>query len=428
MSRALSSHTAPGPSPAALSPQPPAAAPAGPAQPLRCQVLTDWEQAEPLAGAWDSLVQQIGGDIYFTYDWCRTWWRHYGGASRMRILVFREGEALAGVLPLVIDRLRLGPVPVQLARLLGSCCTTIVLNPPVAAGRAEAIYGMCLRHLLEEDGCDAAWFGPLAGHRSHRQALRRACESLGGAARIVRDRDSGVHTIFHLPETFEQYLAMMDKSQRGYYRRSRQALEKRFALRVDRPDDPDRLAAGFEEFIALHTTQWRSQGMLGHFGDWPGAKDFNRDLVRTLAPQGRLLLERLCVDGQAVACEYSYRLGDWLYWRLPARRAGEPWDRLGIGRISLLGHFQTAIEAGVRHVEGGAGHYDYKLRLGATEYPLGSMLIAAGRALAGTKAKMLGRWGDLLHLLYYRIWFSRVAPRLPLPRRPLWASWMRSHV
>ncbi len=84
--------------------------------------------------------------------------------------------------------------------------------------------------------------------------------------------------------------------------------------------------------------------------------------------------------------------------------------------------------AGVRHIEGGAGHYDYKVRLGATEYPLGSMVIAAGGTVAGLKSEVLAHWGDLLHRLYYQAWFSKVAPRLPLPRRPLWASWMRSHV
>ncbi len=283
MSQALPSYTVDRIRPPAPSPQMTVAALAEAAQSLRCQVLTTWEQAGPLADAWDRLVEQVGGDVYFTFDWCRTWWRHYGGTSQMRILLFWDAEVLAGLLPVVIDRIWVGPAPIRLGRLLGSNHTTIVLNPPVSAEHAETIYGMCLRQLLAEGDCDAIWFGPLAGHRPHRAALRRACEALGAAVRIVRDRDRGVHTIFHLPETFEEYLASIDKAQRGYYRRSRQTLEKRFTVQVDCPDDPDERAAAFEDFMVLHAAQWRTQGMLGHFGDWPRSGDFNRDLMRVMA-------------------------------------------------------------------------------------------------------------------------------------------------
>jgi hypothetical protein len=56
------------------------------------------------------------------------------------------------------------------------------------------------------------------------------------------------------------------------------------------------------------------------------------------------------------------------------------------------------------------------------------MLIVGGTTRARAKTRLLNRWSDLLHLLYYRIWFSRIAPHLPLPRRPLWRIWMRSHL
>jgi len=89
---------------------------------------------------------------------------------------------------------------------------------------------------------------------------------------------------------------------------------------------------------------------------------------------------------------------------------------------------KEAIAAGVRYIESGPGHYNYKIQLRATEHPLGSMLIAPGRTMAGVKAQLLARYGDLLHLLYYRIWFSKIAPCLPLPRRPLLRAWIRFHV
>ena len=395
---------------------------------LRLQVASDWTEVEPFGQDWDALILEIGGDIYFTYDWCRTWWRHYSRNRELRILLFWQGRTLVSLLPLVIDRLWLGPIPIRLAKMLGSDFTTVVLNPPVAPAHAQAVYRASLQHLLGEDRCEAVWFGPLAGSRPHRQDLREACQACGPAVlKIIRDRDIGVHTIFHLPDTFEQYLAELDKSQRGNYRRDRRHLDKQCPLRLEKIEDPNRIEDEFERFLAMHEAQWSAQGMLGHFGDWPGAEAFNRDLVRTMAAQGRLRLERLTAGAEVAAYDYSFQVGERLYWRLPARRTGEPWERLGLGRVSLVARIEAAIGAGVRQMEGGAGHYDYKVRLGATEYPLGSMLIAGG-PVARAKGHLLCRCADLLHLAYYRVWFSRLAPRLPVRRRPLWGMWIRSHL
>lgn len=394
---------------------------------LRLQVVRDWSEVEPLRDTWDALVQALGGDIYFTFDWCHTWWRYYGPPRRLNLLLFWKDSRLVGLLPMIVDRLWLGPVPIRLGKLLGSDFTTAVLSPPVAPADAQAVYSLALRHLLGQARCSAVWFGPLAGHHPHRDHLRQACRACEPAARLIRDRDVGVHTIFHLPETFEQYLASLDKSQRGNYRRDRRNLDKQYPLHLETIDQPEQLEPQFEQFLALHNAQWRSQAMLGHFGDWPEAAAFNRDLLRVMAPPGRLRLERLRAGDQIVAYDFSFRLNDWLYWRLPARRTGEPWDRLGLGRVSLVERIQAAIAAGIRQIEGGSGHYDYKVRLGATEYPLGSMLIA-GSGFSALMAGLLCRWADLLHLAYYRVWFSRIAPRLPLPRRPLRRTWIRSHL
>lgn len=401
----------------------------GSAVQLRCQVLTDWEQVWPVAQAWDRLVQQVDGDIYFMLDWCHMWWCHYGQGRRVRIFLFWDGPTLVGLLPMMVDHLWLGPVRVRVAKLIGADFTPAVLSPPVPAEHAVAAYSHALQHLLVAEGCDAAWFGPLAGHRPyHREALRQACESCGPAVQLLRDRDMGVHTIFHMPETFEQYLGLLSGSDRGNFRRCRRKLDSEHNLRVERFEEREQIESHFDEFLHLHAAHWRSQGMLGHFDDWPHAEAFNRDLVRVMAPHGRLWLMRMSSEGQTLSYEYSLRLGDWLYWRLPARRTGQPWENAGVGRVSLITLFQEAIAAGIRHIEGGPGHYEYKLRLAATEYPLGSMLIVGNSSSARAKTRLLNHCADLLHLLYYRIWFSRLAPRLPLRRRPLWRIWVRSHL
>ena len=62
----------------------------------------------------------------------------------------------------------------------------------------------------------------------------------------------------------------------------------------------------------------RAEKKLGHFGDWPGAGAFNEELVRTLAPLGRVRLVRLWADDLVASYQYCLTFGDRMYWRLPA--------------------------------------------------------------------------------------------------------------
>jgi hypothetical protein len=178
----------------------------------------------------------------------------------------------------------------------------------------------------------------------------------------------------------------------------------------------------------MHKLQWQAEGKLGHFGDWPKAASFNRELVRVLSGRGQVKLYRFIVDSAVASYQYGFVFGDGLFWRLPARAVGTQWDRFGLGRIGLLKMFETAIPQGVRRVEAGIGHYDYKVQLGGRECPVESLLVTANRASSRFRAGLSAMLSTVLDLVYYKIWFQRVACRIHLRRRPLWSFWIRSKI
>ena len=101
-------------------------------------------------------------------------------------------------------------------------------------------------------------------------------------------------------------------------------------------------------------------------------------------------------------------------------------EKYRIGQIGLMNLIEFAAGAGFRRVEGGPGHYPYKLQLGGRESAvLGVRVVRSGRWTAGRIAAH-ERAARLLDLLYYRIWYLRVAPRTGMPRKPLRRAWIRS--
>lgn len=391
------------------------------------RLLTGFDEAVSLQDRWDKIVLELQGEVYGSLDWCRIWWSHYGRGRRLQIFVFHAGDELVGVVPMFCERLwSCGGL--RIAKLVGcdsslTLCSLFVHDPWVN----EAVERI-ISHWLGDGACDAVWFGPLNGSDSSIENVRHACGHLGLAVRLLRDATMGVHSVFHLPPTFEEFVEGLDKRQKQNYRRDMNLLDRTFKIDTDVVAEGKNVVEEFERFQVMHTAQWAAQGKLGHFQDWPRGLDFNRDLTQELARLRRFRLYRLLANGEVVSYQYGFRFGDRLCWRLPARPAGREWDRFGLGRFGLMKMIESAIAEGIRHIEAGCGHYDYKVQLGAVEYPVGSLLISSNRVSSRLRCRGLALLSRSLHLLYYRIWFGRLAPKLPLPRRSLWKSWIRTRI
>jgi CelD/BcsL family acetyltransferase involved in cellulose biosynthesis len=382
---------------------------------------------------WDEFVKTHGGDLYMSYDWCRLWWEQYGEGRELRLFIGRDGKgAVVGLLPMFVETLWLGPVRLRWAKIVGCDFLPGVVSPVLCAPDAAEMLRQVIVALMVKDQCDVVALGPLSelggkdGENRMPAHVRVACPALKDVATLAQDVQTAVHTTFQLPGTFDAYLGGLNKRQKQNLRRDLNLFAKNFTSRVDVVRDGEELQREFAAFRRMHDRQWQAENKLGHFNDWPHSAAFNESLVRELAPLGRVRLVRLWANEQVVSYQYCLTFGDRLYWRLPARLVGEDWDRYGMGRLGLVMMIEVAIGEGIRWIEGGLGHYDYKMQLGGREVPLVSMVIVSNRLKSRLRWKMFQKVARLLHLFYYRIWFGRIAPRLPLPRRRLWKSWIRS--
>ena len=387
--------------------------------------LTSIDALAAVRDEWDAFVEESRSDIYFTVDWLLAWWTHYGRGASFEGLVVRDGDRLVAALPFCVRRVWAGPVPVRLARFVGADSTLPVFTPAVAAGHEERSLALALDRLLGECGCDAVSLSPLAGE-SPLAGAAEAVAAAGGLA-LARSDTTGPHTVFRLPASFDAYLASLSRTQRQSHQRYLRRLRDRHEISY-RTVSGEEAIAYFDRFVALHAAHWRPQGKAGHFGDWPGSEAFNRDLIVRMAASGRARFYEIAAGGRPIAIEYGFVLGERAFWRLPARDVDPELQELRLGRLSLAEMFRVLIEDGQTTVEAGPGHYEYKLRLGAEEHPLRRVVIAAPGASARARTALLLRWADLLHLVYYRGWFLKLAPRLARRRRPLWRPWIRTRV
>jgi CelD/BcsL family acetyltransferase involved in cellulose biosynthesis len=374
---------------------------------------------------WDGFVDEVGSDIYFTVDWLQAWWARYGTDRELECLIVRDGPTVVAALPFCIQRLWAGPVPVRLARFVGADSTLPVFTPAIRAGYEKEVVAVALTRLLDDDRCTAVSLAPLSGESTVAEATEAA--AAGPGRELIRTDSTGPHTVFRFPDSFEDYLGSLSKSQRQNHRRYLRKLEKEYDVEYRTISGTDAVAY-LDEFVDLHAAQWNDAGKLGHFGDWPDSVEFNRDLITRMADSGRARFYEISGRGRVLAIEFAYVLGDRCFWRLPARDPDPELAKLRLGRLSLAEMFHAVIDDGRRMVEGGPGHYDYKIRLGAEEHALRRVVVSRDSVTARWRTAWLLRWADLLHLLYYRIWFLKLAPALGRSGRPLWRPWIRTRV
>jgi CelD/BcsL family acetyltransferase involved in cellulose biosynthesis len=333
---------------------------------------------------------------------------------------------LVGLVPAFIETLWLGPARLRVTKLVGADYTLNLCNLPVVVDILPSVVSRAIQYFLGENRCDLLLLGPLSGPAARMNEIIATSRNERELVARVETLGDSCNTYFDLPGTFDEYLKSIGKQQRGNFNRTLTQFAKDHRVAFDVVTQPDKLAAEFESFCLLHNTQWRAEGKLGHFGDWPHAEQFNRDLVRTLGSQGMVRFFRILANDQVVSSQYSFVFGNTNYWRLPARVFSPEWDRLSFGRMGLAKMIEASIAEGQQIVEGGRGHYAYKMQMGGREWPLRTLQLTRRGFGVSARVRAFRAMSSMLNLVYYKVLFVRMGPRLVALRRPLWPVWIRS--
>jgi CelD/BcsL family acetyltransferase involved in cellulose biosynthesis len=283
-----------------------------------------------------------------------------------------------------------------------------------------------LLRLLEREGCDLVSIGPV----DEQCGFLGPFESAAGkrpalCAQVTRNRE-GIHTVFHLPKTMEQFFDGMDKDERKKRKYEMRLLSKEPSITRDVITAPDKIEAEFESFATMHAAQWQGKGKLGHFGSWPRGKEYNLALVKSLATLNRLRFVRILSNGEVISSQYAFVFGNTWYWELPARLMDRKWNRYSLGTTGFFCLVDEALKEGGTRIEGGIAHYDYKQKLNGVEHGMEVLRVVANRPASRLLTRGYEWLRKCLLFFYYKIWYARISPRLPTAfRKPIWSFWLR---
>jgi CelD/BcsL family acetyltransferase involved in cellulose biosynthesis len=396
---------------------------------LQVESYDSFEQLEAFQQQWDDFAESMRSEIFLTYDWCRLWWKYYGKDRDLRVHIFRSDGDLVGIIPLFFDRITLGPIVIRAGKIVGSDHTMTQFSLPLRRDSIRAVVQR-LYELVSRERWDIIHIGPTSGFCSHYEQLSNAVSASFGRSCTLRTKSTQVQTYFLLADTWPAQLKCLSKNARKKISRHRrklsQALQSEPGHLVSKFATAENADETFNAFVQMHQARWKARGKLGHFGDWLDAFDFHREMVTAQLKYDRVRLMASYWGARPLGYEYAYKFGDRYFAFLNARTDSEALADVNIYTWTFTEQVKRAMSENVRCIDDMRGRYDYKLRLGGKLFPVRDIYVLQKKGLLRIRMLIFRVLCRLLNVCYYKIWFCKLAPRLPFARRPLWDVWVRT--
>lgn len=397
------------------------------AAPLAVEVIDRAEGFDALARDWDALLARCDATVFQSFEWQRTWWRHFGenrpGARlcivTVRDVTVRDRRGLVAVAPLHVDRARtLGALPLRRMLFVGHRDADY-LDVLAEPGRERECARLIAEQLAErrdrfdalvlEDVPDRSRVAPLL-----REALARHGFWASQAPCEVCPRTA-------LRPTWEETLAGFRSRIRADIRRRarRLATGHRFELEVVR--DGEEVAPALRELVELHQARWARDGHAGVFAD-ARQLPFQLEAAEALGRRGWLFLAFLRVDGRRSAAVHGFVFRDTAAVYLTGVRPDEALAGESPGRVLHALCMEWAVTAGCRVYDFMRGAERYK------HEAFDAVDVPNWRLVAYPRAPLLARVRLRLHAVAEKVWRRAWREAYALRRTVREEGWRSRHV
>jgi len=395
---------------------------------VRAAIYTSFGELEARQEEWDEFVESTGSDIFLTFDWCRIWWKYYGRNRDLRVFVFRRGGELVGLLPLFVEKIWLGPLPVKMIKFVGSDFTMSHFSPAIRSDSIPEVMRQ-LSTYLSNDRWSIMHVGPIAGLYAHAETLKDALRETFGRRHhlILEDRED--QTYFQLYDSWDEYLKSLSRRQRQHIKEKYRRLRKMFGNDTpitSRFAEKDTFEPFFDAFVTAHQNRWEKGGRPGHFRDWPDAREFHLEVAREQLKHHRLRLLEVKAGQHLLGYKYAYKFADKYLEFLDARTEVEALLSVSLGHIIFCEQLKDATQERVRYIDSMRGKYDHKMRMGGKVFSMRNFYIIPKKPRILIPVMLFRCFACFLNLFYYRLWYNRAAVKLPLRRKGLWEIWIRT--
>lgn len=396
---------------------------------LHTELFTSFDNISITHSEWDEFIESVDGEIFLTYEWCRTWWKYYGDGRQLMIYIFRDSQnSLCGVMPVFSETFGLGLASVRVVKMVGSDFMPITFAIPVREERLEIVTHAFLDLLNEKCHWDLLYIGAICGRYPAIERLVSAYRAYSNNAYDVDVTSNEVQIHFDVANSWDEQVAGLSKNQRQNIRRVHNELQKKSLTPNFIPATKSDFSEIFSTFVKVHQQQWNELGMPGHFIDWPCSMEFHSEIGNLGIDKGRTKLFAIMLNDQVIGYDYIYKFGSSYQWYLMGRSHYESDSKIDFQRISFELKIKSALSEQVTSIDAGRGWYEYKLAMGGKLTSVNNVYVESREMFSRMKLSIFYLLIWTCNVLYSKVWRRRIAPRMGFRPRPLLSWWIKTHM
>ena len=325
---------------------------------IAVEIVRESERLAALREEWNELLRDSRSDnVFLTWEWLATWWRHLSRGRRLFVVVARDrGRAIA-----------LAPLVVRAPALLSALPFPTIEFMGTGSVGSESL-DVILRRGHEEDGI-AALAAPLAG-AGRALELGQVRVGAGGAVALgafllrqgwsAAEEPTDISRYIDLSGLgWDAYLAGLGPTHRADFRRKLRRLGRDFRLSFRSVATEERRLQSLHRLIALPRARWRARGPSYAFHT-PAHVRFHEEITRLACERGWLRIHTLWLDGVPAAALYGFRYGStFSFYQSGFDPAFSPYSA---GLVTMGLSIRSAIEEGALEYDMLQGDETYKSR------------------------------------------------------------------
>jgi len=355
---------------------------------VRVDVVDSAGAFDALEKEWDeAALANLDPNVFLTWGWLRTWWRHFGeaaGDARLHLLVVRDDEGIAALAPLYEATSRVGPLRSTTLRQVGYDAGDY--GGILLVRRPEESVALLLGHLADRLRGDVGSV-VLSRLASDSVALEQLRSGLAGNDRLAAAEVVPPDAVCPFIDVSDGYDLVKPLRKNRVPQRLRRMSERHEVVFTNHSGPT--LEQGITWLTELHERRWadRADEFQGLLAD-ATSEAFLADAIRALDAAGWLRLMTVTADGRPIAVRLDFEYAGRIYM---LKNAIDPdFNEFGPGHITHARVLEEGMARGVTEFDFLRGDHPYKRRWANGERHLVALTLSRP-GLAGELARQRSR-------------------------------------
>lgn len=320
---------------------------------LRIKELNDYNQFIDLREKWNNVLKKSkDDDIFLTWEWFSTWWKHYGKDRELIILLAEDRNEIVAIAPLMYSVHELFELKLRKMEFIGTGTHTDYSNFILTEKKWQSLK-LFLKYLTN-----------LTWDCLELREIPETAESLfflreiSRKAHMPEQRVSSKCYYTHLPASWESFSKDLSGNMRRNLRRRMKRLREKYKVEFKKQDDFESLQEAMKTFFYLHQKRWRSKGLPGSFGKDPKFRNFLLDVSKCFAERNWLNLSFLTVNDEPISSALCFEYNNTLYYYHPG--FDPAYSKFSVGNLLIAHLIEYSIRKGLTKFDFLKGAESYK--------------------------------------------------------------------